>query len=187
MKNALIALFTLAAISIQAQATWKVDLGHSSINFAVSHMLISETTGHFEKFDIEAQSNEKLENPTVNVTIDAASINTNMSMRDDHLRAPDFFDVEKYPNIIFKSTSFEDMGDGKFKLMGDITIKDVTKPITFEGKLNGIIDNPHSGGKTAGLKLTTSVQRADFGVGEKGGSIGDEVEVTINLEMGLEK
>lgn len=187
MKNILFAVLLMTSSYLSAQSTWKVDQGHSSITFAVSHMMISETTGNFTSFDITALSDAELNNPQVEVSIDASSINTNMKMRDDHLKAPDFFDAEKYPHITFKSASFERMEDGSIIVTGDLTIKDVTKKATFKGKLNGIVDNPHSGGKTAGLKLTTHINRAEYGVGESGGGIGDEVEVTINLEMGLSK
>lgn len=170
-------------MSLTAQTNWQVDQSHSSINFAVTHMLISETTGNFKSFNISANSDMQLSNPQVDVEIDAASINTNMEMRDKHLRAPDFFDVDKHPSIRFKSTRFEQKNDSNFAIHGNITIKGITKAIQFEGKLNGIVDNPHTKQKTAGLKLTSSVSRSDFGIGDPGGTIGDEVRISINLEM----
>lgn len=187
MKNFLFAVLFMTATFAHAQTTWKVDKSHSSINFSVTHMLISETTGHFQDFDITAISNDQLTDPKVSVTIDASTINTNMKMRDDHLKADDFFDVANHPEITFESTGYEQKENGKFSLTGNITLKGKTLPITFEGKLNGIVDNPRSKSKVAGLKLTSSILRSDFGIGAKGGSIGDEVTITINLEMTPEK
>lgn len=184
MKNIfaiVIALFTM--MNVQAQTEWAVDASHSSISFSVTHLLISKTTGDFSSFDIDIKSNEKLENPTVEVNIDVASISTNNEKRDNHLKADDFFDAANFPKITFKSTAFEQKEDGNFVISGDLTIKGTTKPASFEGKLNGIVDNPWGEGKKAGLELSTVVKRQDFGVGDKSPSIGNEVTVTIHLEL----
>lgn len=180
-------VFTLLAIitllSANAQTIWKVDNAHSSINFSVSHFMISEVTGNFTNFDITATSNEKLEKPVFKVTIDASSINTNNEGRDGHLKSDDFFNVEKNPSISFESTSFKQLEDNKFSLTGNITIKDKTEAITFTGKLNGIIKDPKSGKHKAGLKLNTSLTREDFDLGNGMTPIGKEVEITVHLEM----
>lgn len=172
----------LVTLTLNAQSTWKLDLGHSSINFAVSHLVISETTGSFDQFDITATTGDNFNNPKFDVTIQTASINTKNTRRDDHLKADDFFGAEKHPNITFKSSSFEKTGEKTFALKGNLTIKGITKEVSFTGKLNGILKNDH--GEKAGLKLTTTIDRTVFNVGKPGSaSIGEEVEVTINLEM----
>ncbi|MDG1729420.1 MAG: YceI family protein [Algibacter sp.] len=181
MKKLILAIFILSISYASAQSTWKVDAGHSSINFAVSHLVISETTGSFDTFDITAVTEEGFTNPTFDVSINTSSINTKNDRRDNHLRADDFFGAEKHPNITFKSTSIEQTGEKTFLVKGNITIKGVTKEISFNGKLNGILKNDR--GEKAGLKLTTTIKRTDFNVGKPGGSVGEEVEVTINLEM----
>ena len=185
MKKTMTLLLFLVAISINAQSTWKLDLGHSSINFAVSHYVISETTGSFDKFDITATTEDDFKNPSFEVTIETASINTKLNSRDEHLRADDFFGAAKHPKITFKSKKVAYTSDKKFKVSGDLTIKGITKPVTFDGKLNGILKNDR--GEKAGLKLTTTIKRTDFQVGSKGGSVGEEVEVVINLEMAKAK
>lgn len=182
------AIFTLAAIislvTVSAQSTWKVDNAHSSINFSISHFMISEVTGNFGKFDIEAKANEKFESPTFSVTIYASSINTNNEDRDDHLRSEDFFNVENNPNITFKSASYEQIDDKKFNVTGNITINGKTEVVTFNGNLNGIIKDDD--GLKAGLKLTTTIARENFNLGERMSPLGKEVEIVINLEMNLE-
>ncbi len=151
----------------------------------MSHLVISETTGAFDDFNVEATTGDDFSNPMFKASIETASINTKLAMLDDHLKAEDFFDVKKYPKITFTTNSFEKTEGKKFKVKGLLTIKDVAKEVTFNGNLNGVVDTKY--GKKAGLKLTTTIDRATFGVGEKGGSVGDEVEVTINLEMNQAK
>lgn len=182
MKKAIFILFCVLTQYAGAQSIWKVDRGHSSINFSVSHFLISDVTGNFQEFDIAATANDQLENPTVNVTIQTASINTNNSKRDDHLRADDFFYAEKYEQITFKSTKYEGLEDGTFQLTGDLFIKGITKEVMFTGKVRGIIKD-RNGKNKAGLKLTATIPREEFKVGLGMDSIGEEVTVEINIEM----
>ncbi|WP_442264779.1 YceI family protein [Tenacibaculum sp. ZS6-P6] len=176
----LLALVTL--ISINAQTIWKVDKAHSSITFSVSHFMISEVTGNFEKFDITAVSNKKFEAPKFNVSIDASTINTNQSGRDNHLKAVDFFDVANHANIIFKSNNFKQLEGKEFQTIGEITIKGITKEVIFKGKLNGIIEG-RGGKKKAGLKLTSVINREEFNVGKGMKPIGNDVEIVVHVEM----
>lgn len=182
MKKIIFSLIAFVSLTINAQTTWKVDNAHSSITFSVSHFMISEVTGNFGKFDITAVSNDKFEDPKFEVSIDAATINTNQSGRDNHLKAADFFDVAKHANIIFKSTSFKKLEGKEFETKGDITIKGITKEVVFKGKLNGIIEGRNNK-KKAGLKLTTTIKREDFNVGKGMNPVGKDVAVTINIEM----
>jgi polyisoprenoid-binding protein YceI len=182
MKKLILTLIILVTLNTNAQSTWKVDNAHSSITFSVSHFMISEVTGNFGKFDITATANEKFESPSFDVSIDAATINTNQSGRDNHLKSADFFDVAKHANIVFKSSSFKNLEGKEFETTGNITIKGITKEIVFKGKLNGVIDTK-SGKKKAGLKLTSVIKREDFNVGKGMNPVGKDVSVTINIEM----
>ena len=182
MKKIILALIVLVSLNVNAQTTWKVDNAHSSVTFSVSHFMISEVTGNFGKFDITAISNEKFEDPKFEVSIDASTINTNQTGRDNHLKAADFFDVAKHAAIVFKSSSFKKLEGKEFETKGNITIKGITKEVVFKGKLNGIIEGRNNK-KKAGLKLTTVIKREDFNVGKGMNPVGKDVTVTVNVEM----
>jgi polyisoprenoid-binding protein YceI len=183
MKKYIFCVALATGMTVSAQSTWKSDNAHTNMNFAISHLVISEVTGNFNEFDIEAKADEAFSKPDFNVTIQAASIDTDNERRDTHLKSEDFFEVEKYPTIMFKTTSYEKTGENTFKLTGDLTMHGVTKPVTLDGKLNGIITDERSQKLKAGLKLTGTVQRADFNVGGSGMPIGDEVAITITTEI----
>ncbi|WP_428741643.1 YceI family protein [Tenacibaculum sp.] len=183
MKKIVLTLIAFVTfVNVNAQTTWKVDKAHSSITFSVSHFMISEVTGHFGKFDITSTSNDKFEEPKFDVSIDASTINTNQSGRDNHLKSADFFDVANHANITFKSESYKQLEGKEFETTGKITIKGITKDVVFKGKLNGIIEG-REGKKKAGLKLTSVIKREDFNVGKGMNPVGKDVEVTVNIEM----
>jgi polyisoprenoid-binding protein YceI len=183
MKKLIFLACMIVTSSLSAQMSWKADPPHSNVNFAISHLMISEVTGNFGEFEIEATADESFSNPDFTVSISTNSIDTGNTRRDDHLRSEDFFEVAAYPNMTFKSTAYEKTGDKTFNLKGDLSIHGVTKPVDLEGKLNGIITDERSQKLKAGLKLTGTINRKDFGVGTKEFPIGDEVELRINLEM----
>ncbi|KAB5490944.1 YceI family protein [Flagellimonas hadalis] len=183
MKKTIIALALLTGLFATAQSSWKSDRAHSKVGFAITHLMISEVEGHFSDFDITATASDTFGDAEFTVDIKTTSIDTDNGRRDDHLRSADFFDAEKYPSITFKSTGYEKTGDKTFKLTGDLTMHGVTKPITLEGKVNGIITDQRSQKLKAGLKLTGTINRLDFGVGGETASLGNEVDLTINLEM----
>ena len=183
MKKAALVLSFIACATLTAQSTWKADGAHSKVGFAITHLMISEVEGHFGEFDITATADDTFSEPSFIVDIKTASIDTDNDRRDGHLKSDDFFGAETHPSITFKNTSFEKTGEKTFKLMGDLTMHGVTKPVTLEGKLNGIITDKRSQKLKAGLKLTGTINRKDFGVGSKPFPVGDEVEMTINLEM----
>ena len=135
------------------------------------------------EFDISATATDAFEAAEFSVEIKSTSVDTDNERRDNHLKSPDFFDAEKFPSISFKSTGYEKTGDKTFTLTGDLTMHGVTKPVTLEGKVNGIITDQRSNKLKAGLKLTGTVNRLEFGVGGDTPTLGDEVEMTINLEM----
>lgn len=190
MKN-LTLLLSVAALSItvQAKQEWDLDTAHSSINFAIDHMVISETTGKFDKYTIEAKSDkEDFSDVEFKVDIDTKSINTFDAKRDEHLKNKDFFNVEQNPSITFLGEKFVKGKKGNYKVHGKITINGVTKSVVLDGKFNGIIKDPY-GGTRAGLKVWGELDRYDFGlkynsVLEAGGlAIGQKVRINANVEL----
>ena len=183
MKIKLFYLGLLMCTLVTAQSTWTVDKAHSKIGFDITHLLISEVDGNFDEFEITANADDTFMEPTFEVTINTASIDTDNERRDGHLKSADFFDVEAHPTMTFKTTSVEKTGDNTFTMVGDLTLHGVTKSVTLEGKVNGVITDQRSQKLKAGLKLTGTINRIDFGVGEESAAIGNEVDLTINLEM----
>ncbi|RDW18001.1 YceI family protein [Oceanobacillus chungangensis] len=174
------------------KATWTVDAVHSEIGFSVKHMMISKAKGVFENFDatIEAEV-EDLTDAKVEVTIDAASINTRNEDRDNHLRSADFFDAENHPKLTFIATDIKKKSDSTYDVTGDLTIRGVTKPATFDITFEGQSKDPMGGNTVAGFSGKTKISRKEFGLVwnatvETGGVlVGDEV--TIHLELELHK
>ena len=183
MKKITLTLALMLGLVVSAQSTWKSDPAHSKVGFGITHLMISEIEGHFGEFDITATATDTFEDAEFTVDIKTTSIDTDNSRRNDHLRSDDFFAAEKYPSITFKTTGYEKTGDKTFKLMGDLTMHGTTKPVTLEGKVNGIITDQRSQKLKAGLKITGTVNRLEFGVGGDTPTLGDEVDLTINLEM----
>ncbi len=186
----LLFITVFAVSSVLAQKTgWNLDKAHSSIGFSIKHMVISEVTGNFKDYDINFNSTKSdFTDASVVASIKVASINTDNEKRDGHLKTDDFFNAEKFPLITFKSTSFEKVGDNKYKITGDLTIRDVTKKVTFDATYNGSIKAPW-GAQIYSWKVTVSVNRFDYGLKwnkaiEAGGLIaGDTVNITLNLEL----
>ncbi|TFG76431.1 MAG: polyisoprenoid-binding protein [Flavobacteriales bacterium] len=181
-KLILVSILMIGA-TLSAQSTWKADKAHSSINFSITHLMISEVQGKFADFDIKATANEAFDSPSFKVSIQTTSVDTDNARRDDDLRSDRFFEVAAYPTMTFTTTSYEKTGDKTFILKGDLNLHGVTKPVVLEGKLNGIITDQRSQKLKAGLKLTGTLNRQDFNVGADRAPVGDEVAMTINLEM----
>lgn len=183
MKKNLSLLALVFCSVLTAQSTWTADKAHSKIGFAVTHLLISEVDGNFDEFEISATAGDTFMDPTFDVSITTSSVDTDNERRDGHLKSSDFFDVEAHPTMTFKTTSVEKTGDNTFKMTGDLTMHGVTKPVTLEGKVNGVITDQRSQKLKAGLKLTGTIDRTEFGIGEESATIGSEIDMTINLEM----
>lgn len=138
---------------------WKIDPMHSDIAFKVKHMMISTVTGYFEKFNAEVNANgDDFKNAQINFSLDIDSINTKNGDRDGHLKSDDFFSAEKFPKMTFNSTSF----DGE-TLIGDLTIRDVTKTVSLNVESNGVAVDPY-GQTKAGFEVTGEINRKDFGL-----------------------
>jgi polyisoprenoid-binding protein YceI len=190
MKKAInLFLFLTLSLSIHAQTTWTVDPSHSELGFSVSHLTISEVDGAFTKFEGTLESSkEDFSDAKISFTADASSINTGNTSRDQHLTAEDFFYAEKYPKITFESTSFKKKSNGKYELKGKLTMRGVTKDVTFEAKHGGVIKDAY-GNTRAGFSAKASVNRIEYGVAwnaktEHGGwTVGEEVDLTIKVEF----
>lgn len=169
--------------------TWKIDPAHSEINFSVRHMMISNVRGRFEKFDGTVEFDaENPENSSVEVEIDAASINTREEKRDNHLRSPDFLDVEQYPYMTFKSKLIEQTGEDSGRIIGDLTVRDQTHEVVLDVDYAGMAKSPW-GTTSAGFSATTKINRKQWGLNwnqalETGGVlVGDELKINIELEI----
>jgi polyisoprenoid-binding protein YceI len=167
-------------------AKWNLDATHSEVSFKVKHLMINNVKGHFKSFTVEMQ-NEKddLKSGTISFSADVASIDTANEQRDQHLKSPDFFDTEKFPQITFKSTAY----DGKV-LEGNLTIKDVTKAVKLDVDFGGIAKDPW-GNTKAGFTISGKINRKDWGLNwnaalETGGVLVSE-EVSILAEIQLAK
>lgn len=166
--------------------TWNVDKAHSRLGYGVSHLGISESEGSFKDYTATiTSSKEDFSDAVVAFSANIASINTENEQRDKHLTSPDFFDAEKYPTMTFKSTSFKKVGDKKYKVAGDLTLHGVTKPVTLDAVLNGVIPHPMNKKQVAGFKITGTIKRSDFGVaaGMPATMLGDEVALRANTEF----
>jgi polyisoprenoid-binding protein YceI len=181
----LTAIFLTSAVYAQ---TYSIDPNHSNVNFTIRH-LVGHVTGHFDKF--QGTFNYDPANPkswSTEATIDAASINTGIDKRDGHLRSPDFFDVQKYPTLSFKSTGVTDVKGSTGKLHGDLTLHGVTKPVVLDLEIGGTVKNPMGPGERAGATATGRINRKDFGmvwnkVMDAGGlMVGEDVDIVINVE-----
>ena len=173
--------------------TWKLDPSHSELSFSVKHLMISKVKGNFGTFDVAIVTAEDPRESTIEATIDVASVNTGVEVRDNHLRTSDFFLVEEHPTMTFRSTGFDgDVTKGEFTITGDLTLRGVTQPVTLKGEFGGVITDPY-GNVKAGATATTKINRLDFGVNwntalEAGGvTLGDEVTITADIQVALQK
>ena len=170
-------------------AQWRIDASHTSVGFAVRHMMISTVRGHFGAVDgtVRADPNDWTRS-SIEVSIQADSIDTREEKRDAHLRSADFFDAEKYPTITFKSTRIEAAGSNRYRVTGDLTIRGVTKPVTLDVTDEGRGKDPW-GGERAGFSASGTVDRLEFGLNwnqalEFGGwLVGNEIKVVLDVEF----
>ena len=167
--------------------TWKLDTAHTQIAFSAKHMMVTTVRGTFH--DVEGTIELDETDPTRSrgsFRVGTASVDTNFGARDAHLKSPDFFDAETYPHLSFVSTAIKQVKDDAFEVTGDLTIRDVTKPVTFKVELDGIVPGM-GGGRHAGLSASAKIAREDWGLGwnvalEQGGwLVGKEVKIEISI------
>lgn len=172
-----------------AQHKWKIDQTHSTVEFEVSHLTVSSVTGFFTSFNgsVNSPNDNNFDGAQIDATIDVSSVNTNNLERDRHLKEDDFFNAEKYPSITFKSTTFKKNAEGDYLLMGNLTIRDVTKTVELEVDFGGIVTL--QSGARAGLTASGMINRFDYGLKwddslDSGGLIvGEKVDITLKIEL----
>jgi len=186
-STSLFAVLVLSAATVVAQDAWKLDRSHANVGFNVTHMLISEVPGSFRTFDIEfSATKEDFTDASVKATINVASLDTDNERRNGHLKSDDFFNAEAYPTITFTSTKFEKVDDKNYKIHGDLTIRDVTKPVVFDAKLIGVLTTQR--GTMSGWKASLTIDRFDYNLKwnraiETGGLVvSRDVEIVLNAE-----
>ncbi|WP_207534314.1 YceI family protein [Desertivirga arenae] len=192
-KTFLLAAALIVNTALFAQSKWGVDPVHSSVKFSVEHLVISEVDGQFKKFDGNIVSKTpNFSNAEISFSVDVNSINTDNEMRDKHLKSPDFFDAEKYPDMTFKSTSFKKVSGNKYLLVGNLNLHGVTKPAKFTVTYGGTAKDGY-GNTKAGFKASTVINRFDYGLKwnnltEAGGAtVGKDITIDLKLEFAQQK
>ena len=169
---------------------WALDPTHSEVQFKIKHLVISTVTGAFNTFagTLESTADDNFDNAKVEFSLDVDSINTNQEQRDAHLRGEEFFDAAKFPHIKFESTSFVKTSGNEYKVAGNLTVKDVTKPVTLEAEYGGSAVDFY-GNHKAGFEVTGKINRKEFGltwgaVTEAGSIVvGDDVKLSFNVQF----
>lgn len=161
-------LLVITSFAVKAQETYLVDPAHSKLGFTITHLGIADVPGHFDKFDVTVKAAKAdFSDAVVEMTADVNTINTRIAPRDKHLRSADFFDVEKFPTMTFKSTSIRKIAENKYELSGDLTMLGITKPVTVHMLHRGTIQKKEGAKLTAGLQFTATIKRSDFNLGSK--------------------
>jgi polyisoprenoid-binding protein YceI len=171
--------------------TWKLDPAHSELSFSVKHLKISKVKGTFSEWDVTVTTGSTISDTTIEASVDVSSVDTGQEARDNHLRSSDFFLVEEHPKMLFTSTSVSADGDD-FTVVGDLTLRGVTQSVTLTGEFGGVVTDGY-GRTKAGATATAKIDRKDYGVNwnaalEAGGfTLGDEVTISIDLQVELQK
>jgi polyisoprenoid-binding protein YceI len=169
--------------------TWNIDAAHSGINFSIRHMVVSKVRGRFTKFTGTLRLDDgDLTRSSVEATIDASSVDTGTAQRDAHLRSPDFFDVERFPELRFRSARIEKLENDRYRVVGELTIRDVTREVTLDAEYAGRGKDPW-GNERVAFAAKAALDRKDFGLGwnqvlEAGGVlVGDRVEIELDVQV----
>ena len=187
MNKLAFALASLVAVpAFAAPSTWDIDPVHSAATFTIKHLAVSTVRGELGKITgAVTLDGADVKTGKVEASIEVNGINTREAKRDAHLKSPDFFDVAKFPTITFKSTKIEPAANGAFKLTGDLTMHGVTKSVTLDAQALAPEAKSPYGATVTGTSATGKIKRKDFGItgGGAGALVGDEVTVTIDLEL----
>jgi polyisoprenoid-binding protein YceI len=176
-------------MSTQTTTKWAIDPLHSEISFKVKHLVVTTLTGKFDQFEGSLEtSNDDFSNASINFSAQVASVNTGNADRDSHLKSDDFFNAESFPKLTFQSTAFTKTSDNRYKLSGNITLRNVTKPIELDVEYGGTMVDPW-GQTKAGFEINGVVKRKEFGlkwdaVTEAGGAVvSDVVKLHLNVQL----
>ncbi|MHB8206230.1 YceI family protein [Mucilaginibacter sp.] len=178
---------------METATKWVLDPMHSEVQFKVKHLVISTVSGFFKSFEGELDTeSDDFSDAEISFSLDINSIDTNQTQRDEHLKSAEFFDAEKYPKISFKSTSFTLTGDDEYKLVGDLTVKGVTKPVTLDVEFGGSADDFYGNSK-AGFEISGKINRKDFGLTWSGVTeagavvVGEDIKLLFNVQFVKQK
>ncbi len=179
----------IVSFTVIGQSKWKADKAHSTLGFKVTHMIVSEVSGQFNNYDVNVtKKGERWEGAQVEITIKAESIDTDNKKRDKHLRSEEFLHVKEHPKIKFKSTSFEQVGENKYEMEGELTLRGKTNKETFTVIHTGTIKDPY-GNQRAGFQVKGKINRFDYNVKwnktmDSGNAVvGENVKVDVNMEI----
>lgn len=171
------------------ETKWVIDPTHSKVSFKVKHLMISNVLGSFREFEGTAVTEgDDFSTAQISFSLNASSIDTEVADRDAHLKSADFFDAENFPKLTFSGNGLKDLGDDLFELTGDLTIKNVTKPVTLQAEFGGVMTDPW-GNVKAGFSVSGKINRKDFGLNwnaalEAGGVlVGEEVKLSADIEL----
>ena len=187
IRSLIPALLAVIALPVLAQDVYKIDAVHSQVGFKVRHF-VAKTAGRFAKFEgVIKVDTADISKSSVEVSIDAASVSTDNEGRDKHLRSADFFETDKYPAITFKSTAVKEVAKGKLEVTGDLTMKGVTKKVTFP--ITNAGTREVKPGKVVGgfIDGALKVNRMDYGIKYGPAVVGEEVEIELNIEAGKQE
>jgi len=176
--------FAMVAAAVAQTGTWQIDPNHSSAQFSVRHLGVSTVRGAFTKVSGSAQYDPS--DPTknsLNATIEAASVDTRVEMRDNDLRSPNFLDAQKFPTIAFQSKQVKPIGSGRLQITGDLTIHGVTKEVTLDVEGPSAPIKDPWGNQRIGASASLKINRKDFGVNGAPGVVGDDINITIDVEL----
>ncbi len=184
MKKIAFSLFAFFVTVSSFSQGWKADKNHSKLGFEVTHLLVTDVDGSFKSFDISIDATkDDFTDASVTVTADISSINTDNDYRDKDLKSDKWFDATKFPTLNFKSTSIQKLDAKNYKLLGNLTMHGVTKPVVLDVTLNGTGTNPMNKKPVAGFRIRGSVKRSDFGIatGTPNAIVSDEVDIVANV------
>jgi polyisoprenoid-binding protein YceI len=176
----------MSTATIAPTGTWTVDASHSKVAFAVKHLGIATVRGEFKEFEGTFEIGEDLASSRAYGSVKTASIDTNDQARDEHLRSPDFFDAENYPQITFESTAIEQIDDETLRITGDLTIRGITRSEVFHAEIQGTETDPW-GNERVGFEVNGQISRGDYGMkfnqvlGSGNALVGDKVKVTLDI------
>ncbi len=159
---------------VLATGHWTLDPNHSGVHFRIRHLGLSNVRGRFDRFTASLRVGQRIEDTSVEATIEMASVDTNQPDRDAHLRSTDFFSAEQHPQMTFRSSAVRPRGDGEYEMTGDLTINGITRSVVLDVEFNGVEVFPADGSTHAGFSATTEINRDDFGV-------------DFNMPLGIDK
>lgn len=178
------AIVAALGLPSQVRAAWEIEPTHTHVSFEVGHLGLSRTPGIFRKVEGRVKfDDDSIELSSVTITIESASVDTAVAVRDGALRGPDWFNAEKSPNITFASRSVRRIDDVNYLIAGDLTVRGVTRPVDFSAKLTGRVVNPFLKVPAVGFVATAKVRRSDFGMTQFLPAVADDVDLKIALEL----